>query len=125
LIAELEKVRQPYNLCTPSQKLATLALGELSEELRQICQGVVAERGALASELVEMPGVDLTPSDANFLWIKTALPAEQVFEGLRERGVLVRSFHTMGGRLANQLRITVGTEEENARFIQALRETLG
>jgi histidinol-phosphate/aromatic aminotransferase/cobyric acid decarboxylase-like protein len=45
-----------------------------------------------------------------------------LFEGLQARGVLVRSFHQRGGRLANQLRVTIGTSQENDQFLSCLRE---
>ena len=66
----------------------------------------------------------MAPSEANFLWVKTERPASELFEALRARGVLVRSFHKVGGRLANQLRITVGTPAENAEFLAAFTEVL-
>ncbi len=122
LVRELDKVRLPYNLPSVSQRVATLALTELAEELRTNARHVVEERERLARELATIPGVTPTPSQANFLWLRTARPAGEVFSGLKERGILVRSFHTRGGRLANQLRVTVGTRSECDLFLSALRE---
>jgi histidinol-phosphate aminotransferase len=56
--------------------------------------------------------------------MKTERPAGEVYEGLKARGVLVRSFHGRGGRLTNQLRVTIGTPSENAEFLAALGELL-
>jgi histidinol-phosphate aminotransferase len=123
LVRELDKARLPYNLPTPSQRLATIALTELGPELDRIAREVVAERKRLADEL-ERLGVAVTPSQANFLWLRTERPAGAVFEGLSARGVLVRSFHARGGRLSHQLRVTIGTAQENAAFLDALREVL-
>lgn len=124
LVEQLDKIRLPYNLPTPSQRLATLALGELASELDQVTATVVAERDRLAAKLESTKGISVTPSEANFLWLKTERPAGEVFDGLKQRSVLVRSFHTRGGRLAKHLRVTVGTPDENAEFLSALNEVL-
>jgi histidinol-phosphate aminotransferase len=68
-----------------------------------------------------MAGLTVAPSEANFLWVRTERSAAEVAEGLLARGVLVRSFHAAGGRLANWLRATVGTPEENDVLLEALR----
>ena len=121
LVAELDKVRLPYNLGTPSQVLATLVLGELWPEVSTVIEGVKRERERVGAALTGR-GIEVTPSQANFLWIKTPRPAGEVFEGLRSRGVLVRSFHEKGGRLANQLRVTLGTPAENDELLRSLDE---
>lgn len=119
LVAEIEKARQPYNLPSPSQAVARVALDERWDEIVATCAEVVRERERLALVLGAM-GCTVTPSQANFLWVRTRRPASEVFEGLSARGVLVRSFHDRGGRLANQLRVTVGTKAENDAFLDAL-----
>lgn len=124
LVREIDKVRSPYNLPSVSQALATSVLEELGAEIQQACATVRAERARLTSELGRLPGVEVTPSEANFLWVRTEKPAADVFEGLCARGVLVRSFHARGGRLRHQLRVTVGTAEENTLFLAALAEAL-
>jgi histidinol-phosphate aminotransferase len=65
-------------------------------------------------------GFDVAPSHANFLWVGTSRPAQEVYLALVERGILVRSFHKAGGRLANRLRITIGAPDENDALIEAL-----
>jgi len=120
LVREVDKVRQPYNLSVPSQTLATLVLRELGEEVRGIVRQVVAERERLRDAIASLPGFAVSPSQANFLWVRTPVPAENVHRGLAEQGVLVRSFHAAGGRLAHQLRITVGTPSENEKLLEAL-----
>jgi len=124
LVAELDKARLPYNVPTPSQALATLAFSELREEIDHTSRYVIAERTRLTTELGELDGVEAARSDANFLWLQTREPAEVVWSGLAERGILVRSFHASGGRLSHQIRVTVGTREENTLFLNALREVL-
>jgi histidinol-phosphate aminotransferase len=60
----------------------------------------------------------VTPSQANFLWLRTAKPAGELYEALKQRGILVRR----GGRLSHQLRITIGTASENDELCQSLTE---
>jgi histidinol-phosphate aminotransferase len=122
LVRELDKARQPYNLNALSQKLATLALTDLWQAVRGVVERVLSERARMAAELATWPSVSLTPSQANFFWLQTTRPAAEVFEALCQRKVLVRSFHEKGGRLAHQLRVTVGTPDENDEFLRCLRE---
>ncbi|MEB2311392.1 MAG: histidinol-phosphate transaminase [Sorangiineae bacterium] len=122
LCRELEKARLPYNLATVSQRLATVALTRLAEERARLAASVIGERERVTAALGGLAGVTATPSQANFLWVRTELPAGEVFQGLAERGILVRSFHERGGRLAHQLRVTIGTPSENDAFLAALAE---
>jgi histidinol-phosphate aminotransferase len=122
IVAELDKVRLPYNVPTPTQCVAELAFGELAPEISRIAGEVVQERGRVAEALSALPGLTITPSQANFLWLKSERPAGDLYEGLKQRGVLVRSFHTRGGRLAHQLRVTIGTAAENDDLVRAMAE---
>ncbi|MET0792733.1 MAG: histidinol-phosphate transaminase [Polyangiaceae bacterium] len=122
LLAQIDKVRLPYNMNTPAQLLGTLAVSELAPEIANIVRYVVDERTRVSAELSALPGLQVTPSDANFLWFHSERPAADLFDGLRARGVLVRSFHQRGGRLSKQLRVTIGTRDENDRFLGSLRE---
>lgn len=122
LLAGIDKVRLPYNMNTPAQLLGALAVTELAPEIEGIVRYVVAERARVSAALGALTGIQVTPSQANFLWFQSQRPAADLFLGLRERGILVRSFHQRGGRLANQLRVTIGTRDENDRFLGALRE---
>ncbi len=123
LVAELDKMRLPYNLGTPSQVLATTVLRELWDEVGNVVATVKRERARVA-EALDALGAVVTPSQANFLWLKTPRPASEVFEELRKRGVLVRSFHGSGGRLKEQLRTTIGTPAQNDELLKCLREIL-
>ena len=122
LVAELDKVRLPYNMNSVAQLLGKLAVTELLPEIRAIITSVVTERDRVGRALSQLPGITVTPSDANFLWFRAERPAADLFQGLGARGVLVRSFHQRGGRLAHQLRVTIGTPAENDRFLGCLRE---
>lgn len=120
LIHEVDKVRQPYNLSVPAQKLATVAIRELEGDKERIVRTVLEERARVGEAIAKLPGFSISPSQANFLWVKTPKPAQEVHTELADKGILVRSFHQVGGRLAHQLRITIGTPSENDKLIEAL-----
>jgi histidinol-phosphate aminotransferase len=122
VVAELDKVRLPYNVPTPTQRVAALAFTELAPEIARIAGVVVAERARLATRLTALPRISVTPSQANFLWLRTERPAGELYEALKQRSILVRSFHGRGGRLSNQLRVTIGTAAENDELCAALTE---
>jgi histidinol-phosphate aminotransferase len=123
LVREVDKVRQPFNVSATSQAAAAAVLGEAWEDVRAHVAGVVRERERVAEAVRGVPGFDVTPSEANFLWVATPRPAAEVHRSLLERGVLVRSFHAAGGRLANRVRVTLGTPAENDELLEALRAT--
>jgi histidinol-phosphate aminotransferase len=119
LVAEIDKVRQPYNVPVPSQLGATFVLRHLGEELDRMVAAIVTERERLAAGLASR-GLAVTPSDANFLWVETKGPAGELTEALAARGVLIKSFHASGGRLARRVRITVGLPAENDRLLDEI-----
>jgi len=125
LVREIDKLRLPYNLPTVSQELGRAVLVDFWPEVEELVAGVVRERERVQRELESIAGVEPTPSHANFVWLRTERPAGTVYDELAKRSVLVRSFHQRGGRLAHQLRVTVGTPAENDRFLESLREVLG
>jgi histidinol-phosphate aminotransferase len=72
-----------------------------------------------------MPGVTPFPSEANFILFRVPQgKGPRIFEGLRDRGVLIKDLSGQGGLLADCLRVTVGTPEENQQFLQALEGAL-
>ncbi|MBY0571041.1 MAG: histidinol-phosphate aminotransferase, partial [Burkholderiaceae bacterium] len=81
------------------------------------------QRSQLAIALSALPGVQVFPSDANFLLIRVA-NAEQVFAKLLDHKILVKNVGKMHSLLENCLRITVSTQEENALFMAALAASL-
>ncbi len=120
LMQEINKARQPYNLASINQELAKLVVTELCPFVSEHIHSIKLERHRLMEEISRLGAFVVTPSDANFLWVQTSRPAQNVFEHLRSRGILVRSFHERGGRLAHQLRITIGTKSENDRLLVGL-----
>ena len=118
---EVDKVRQPFNVSALSQAAAAAVLEDAWDAIREEVAGVVARREALAKELGAIDGFVVTPSDANFLWVGTPVPAEEAQAHLIRDKILVRSFHKSGGRLGAQLRITVGTASDHERLLASLR----
>jgi histidinol-phosphate aminotransferase len=127
LLAEVDKVRMPYNVGSLNQRAALWVLRHCRDLLDQRCADVVRERDRLAAELARLAGVRAFSSHANLILFRVGQPgdrrATRVWEGMCERGVLVRSFDRPGP-LAGCLRVTVGSSEENERFLTALRDSL-
>ncbi len=118
LARELDKVRLPYDLPTPTQVMGSLALTELAPEIDAHVAAIVAERARLIRGLSARAGIEVLPTDANFILVRHARAAE-VHRGLEERGVRVRAF-AGHARLASHLRITVGTPAEDDALLAAL-----
>ncbi len=120
--AELRKVQQPYPLNRLSQEAARATLRH-TELARERAGEIARARDGLYRRLAALAGVEVFASRANFLLFRTRLGARRTFEGLVERGVLVRdvSGHPL---LREMLRVGVGTPEENETFFRALQETL-
>jgi histidinol-phosphate aminotransferase len=115
---ELEKLRLPYNVNALSMAAAELLLDH-GDVLRRQTEAIVAERGRLEAALDRIAVAARFPSAANFVLVRVP-DAPRAFEGLRQRGILVRNFHGSHPLLHNCLRLTVGTSEENDRMTTAL-----
>lgn len=121
-IAELEKLRPPYNVNVLSAAAAELLLAH-SDVLEGQAGAIVAERARLEAALDALAGVLRFPSSANFVLVRVA-DAPRAFDALKGRGILVRNLHGSHPLLANCLRLTVGTPDENAKLIEALASAL-
>jgi histidinol-phosphate aminotransferase len=96
---------------------------QFSEQMESRVASVVAERDRIIRELSKMP-VRVWPSQANFvLWRPQTRSGAETWDGLVQRSVLVRDTSSWPG-LGGCLRTTVGTKEENDRFLSALEEVL-
>jgi histidinol-phosphate aminotransferase len=74
-------------------------------------------------ELAALPQVTVFPSEANMVLIRVP-NAKDAFEGMKQRGVLVKHIAGLHPLLANCLRLTVGSETENTAMLNALKESL-
>jgi len=121
VVAELNKVRLPYNVGSFSQVAARMVLENpvfLEGQIRMI----LAERERLAAALSRLPGVTTFPSDANFILLRTNRPSRDVFAALQRRGVLIRDLGGSPGMLHGCLRVTVGITAENDSFLEAMHD---
>lgn len=115
-IAVMERVRESFNVNAPGLAAAEAALGD-AEHLRAAVDGNRTQRQALASALHAW-GLAVTPSQTNFLLVEFGPETARIEAQLLARGIVVRPVAGYG--LAECLRITVGTAEENARLLVAL-----
>ena len=122
LIAQIDKVRPPYNVSVLNAEATLFAL-EHADVFAEQATRIKVGREALMSALAVMEGVRAYPSQANMILIRVA-DAARCFAGLRERGVLVKHVAGLHPLLTNCLRLTVGTPDENLSLLQALKESL-
>ena len=118
IIDELSAIRQIYSVDVLAQATAVAAV-KAREELRPVVSDIKAERERLSLRLGNITSLHQWPSEANFILVR--IPhASQVRQRLRDEfSILVRDFSYAPG-LADCLRITVGTREENDRLVEAL-----
>jgi histidinol-phosphate aminotransferase len=122
IVGQIDKVRLPYNISMLDQAVAMEVLSH-GEVLQAQADHIRQQRGVLARQLAAIAGVKVYPSDANFLLFRVA-QAPRIFDGLRHRGILIKNLSAAHPLLADCLRVTVGTPEENQRFLDALQDTL-
>jgi len=121
-LEQLEKLRLPYNVGVLTQLVAEKLL-QHHDVLLQQAEQIKQDRTWLYERLVGTVDVRAYPSEANFILFHVA-HATRVFEGLKQRGVLIKNMNGGHTALADCLRVTVGTPEENERFIRALQESI-
>lgn len=117
IVHEINKVRLPYHLSLLTQAAARAVLSHTDAQLAQVAK-IRADREDLEAWLTGR-GFQVAPSEANFLLFGPLPDREAVWQALVDRGVLVRVVGPSGF-----LRVTIGTEEENEKFKQALEEAL-
>ncbi len=119
----VDQVRQPFYLNAGAQAAAVEALRWQDDVDRRV-ERTLALRAGLV-EGVEALGLWIAESDANFVWLRLPDGVDEgdVVVGLRDRGVLVRAGKSLGREGA--MRVTVGTEHENERFVSGLGELVG
>ncbi len=121
-IGQLEKLRLPYNVGVLPQLVAEKLLGH-HEVLLQQAEQIKRDRAKLYQQLSEIAAVKVYASEANFLLFRVA-DANRVFNGLKQRGVLIKNLNSGHPMLKDCLRVTIGTPDENVKFIAALREVI-
>jgi len=122
LVAEVDKVRPPYNISVLNCEAALFAL-EHAEVFAAQAADLREQRSVLQGKLARLDGVKSWPSDANMILVRVP-DAQKTFDGMKSRGVLVKNVSKMHPLLANCLRLTVGTAAENAQMLAALEASL-
>ena len=122
LMAEIDKVRPPYNISVLNCECALFALEHQAVFAKQALD-VRAQRAIIFEVLARLPGVLAFPSEANMILLRVP-DAQKTFDGMKVRKVLVKNVSKMHPLLANCLRLTVGTADENSRMLTALQESL-
>ena len=122
LVAEIDKVRPPYNVSTLNAECALFALEHAPVFAQQALQ-IKQQREFLLQELGAFKQIKVWNSDANMILMRVP-DAAATFEALKAQGVLVKNVSKLHALLAQCLRLTVGTPEENLAFLNALKQAL-
>ena len=121
---EFDKVRLPYNINILTQASAEFAIKN-SDVLYKQTQQICVDREKLFEELSQIENITPYPSQANFILVRVQDgQADRIFNSLKEQGVLIKNLNPAGGLLKDCLRITVGTVEENKKFLEAFKSSL-
>lgn len=124
LIAALEAVKNSFNSYPIDRFAIAAAVASFEDQtyFEEQCQKVITSREKLVRDLTEL-GFNVLPSKANFIFaMHSQHDAGQLAQKLREQGIIVRYFNKP--RINQFLRITVGTDEQNARLVQTLKQDI-
>lgn len=125
LIQALNDVKESVNSYTMTTESIELGAASLKDEayFQECISKIITTRERVRTALMQM-GFDVKESQTNFLFAShERIPARQIFEKLRERGIYVRYFSK--DKIDNYLRITVGTDEQMDCFLREVGEIVG
>jgi len=120
IIADMNRIRQPFNVTRPAQVAGVAALED--KAFIKHSQVVNEEGKKYLYEQFEKLGLEYVPTYANFILVKVGYPSREVFKRLLQKGVIVRAMDGYG--FPDHIRVTIGTMKENIFFIKKLREVL-
>lgn len=123
VVAELKKAKLPFSVNRFSQVAASVLFSH-TEIIEKNIALILSERDRMFKQMSQLSGIKAYPSRANFILFETMnKPIKSIFEGLKKHGILIRdvSHYPM---LENALRVTVGKQEENNQFLEALEKVL-
>ena len=126
LIAEIDKVRPPYNISVLNYECALFAL-EHKDVFSAQAGELIAQRAMLFEELGKIPNVKAFKSDANMMLLRVQGgndAAAKTFDGMKAKGVLIKNVSKMHPLLTGCLRLTVGTAAENATMVAAIKASI-
>lgn len=118
IIAEVNKVRLPFNVNSISQAIALQALKD-KKWIASSIKNITSERERLLKEMGKIEGVIPFPSEANFILFRVKNP-DKVYNALLKKGIRVKNMNSV---VKGCLRVTVGMPEENTAFLKTLKET--
>ena len=121
IIADINAVREPFNVNAVAQVAALAALGD-QEHMRAVLTTNTQERDYMAKEFERM-GLSYVPSQANFVFVEVGVDSKALFQNLLPKGIIVRTGDIFG--YPQHIRVSLGTDKQNQRFINTLEETLG
>lgn len=120
VIAKLDPVRAPFNNTVLSQKVGIIALED--QEFIQQCREANAKGKQQYVDFCEKYSLKYCPSETNFIFFEIKADSDVVFNELMKRGFIIRSGNALGKQ--GYIRVTIGTEEQNATFLRHLEEVL-
>jgi len=119
IVAQVNKVRLPFNVNSLSQAIAEKALRD-RRGLTASVKTVISERDRVSGEMAGTRGVERFPSEANFILFRVKDP-DRVYSALLRKGVLIRNLNS---GIKGCLRVTIGAPKENTIFLRALKEVM-
>ncbi len=121
LIAQMDKVRLPYNVNALSQVAAGFFL-DYAKEFAGIVAEIVKRREELYRGLQNIDGIRPFPSRANFIFFSCAFDSDRIYKRLVEKGIIVKNLNST--LLPDCIRVTVGNSKENTAFLKALKSVI-
>ena len=122
-LAQLNKLRLPYNINSLTQVSAKFALDNISVFEQQAAL-IREQRSMLLDAMAKIDGIEVYPSEANFILFKVLKnSADQIFNNLTQNKILIKNVAD-DDLLKNCLRVTIGTENENQAFLDKLKSAL-
>ncbi|MBF8268710.1 MAG: histidinol-phosphate aminotransferase [Gammaproteobacteria bacterium] len=119
-LREFDKIRLPYNINILTQLSTTFILDHI-DLLNEQAAAIRHDREILCQALAAIPGIAVWPSATNFLLFRIEQGGgDRLFNGLKQAGVLIKNLHGSHPLLADCLRVTIGTPEQNQLFLEAL-----
>jgi histidinol-phosphate aminotransferase len=122
IVAQLDKVRLPYNVNSLSQIAANFFLDYQDEFSQQVAE-IIKRREELYLGLKEIAGIKLYPSRANFIFFSCAFDSDRIYNKLVAEGIIVKNLN-IPPLMTNCMRVTVGKRKENEEFLKALKSVI-
>ena len=122
IVAQLDKVRLPYNINSLSQIAANFFLDYQDEFSKQVLE-IIQRREELYLGMKEIAGIKLYPSRANFIFFSCAFDSNRIYNKLVSEGIIVKNLN-VPPLMPNCMRVTVGKRKENEAFLMVLKSVI-